>query len=204
MKTLLRIDASSRTQGSHSRKLADAFQEQWELNHPKGKVLHLDLVKLEIPHISDTIIKAFYTPESHLTSVQKKALEISDLLIGYLYESDELLISSPLYNLGVPSRLKALFDHAVRIGKTFMVDDGGNYIGLLNTKVAHLALVKGSYFSGTPMASKDYQEPYLEAILNYMGIEVKHIFSLEGTSYSNDVQENFNKLSEQIKASFKN
>ncbi|WP_074408961.1 MULTISPECIES: FMN-dependent NADH-azoreductase [Aquimarina] len=204
MKTLLRIDASSRTQGSHSRELADYLETKWRTLYPSGKVIYRDLVTSVIPHIHNTTIQGFYTPKERMSQEFFAATALSDELIKELNGVDEILISSPLYNLNIPSNLKAYIDHVVRIDHTFGIHKDGSYHGLLKDKKAYLALVKGGTYVGTAMQAYDFQEPYLKAILHHMGIMVKNIFSLEGTSKADILQHNITNIHKQIDTIFKN
>jgi FMN-dependent NADH-azoreductase len=43
MSSLLRIDAGSRFNGSHSRVLADAFEAAWSVRFPEGTIVGRDL-----------------------------------------------------------------------------------------------------------------------------------------------------------------
>ncbi|NER82089.1 MAG: hypothetical protein F6K42_21520 [Leptolyngbya sp. SIO1D8] len=124
MKTLLRIDASVRIEGSNTRTLTDYFQSQWLNANPGGSVIRRSLDSDPIPHISNETIKAFQP-----SNKQASRRSISDTLIDELQKADHLLIGSPLYNLTLPSTLKAYFDHVVRSGFTFEVRDG-TYQGL--------------------------------------------------------------------------
>ena len=202
MKTLLRIDCSSRTTGSHSRALADYFEENWKAVNIKGTVIYRDLTKKELPHIQNSTIEGFYTPVENRSSKHKDALELSDELIAELKQADDILISSPLYNLNVPSNLKAYFDQTVRIGHTFGIDENG-YYGLLKNKTAYIITVKGGIYKGTFMEQYDFQEPYLRAILGHMGIEDHKLFSLEGTSDSNVIAQNKHLIEHTIDQHFK-
>lgn len=148
MKTLLRIDSSSRTQGSHSRELADYLETKWRALYPSGKVIYRDLVTSVIPHIHNTTIQRFYTSKERMTEEVVAATALSDQLIKELSVADEILISSPLYNLNIPSNLKAYIDHIVRIDHTFGIHKDGSYYGLLKDKKAYLALVKGGTYYG--------------------------------------------------------
>ncbi len=203
MKILLRIDCSSRKDGSHSRKLADVFEKNWKLANENGKIIYRDLAVFEVPHISNDTIEAFYTPENNLTLKQKEALLISDEFISELYAADEILISSPLYNLNVPSSLKAYFDQVVRPNKTFSTKDNGTIVGMLAQKVAHLVLVKGGFYENTVLEPFDFQKPYLEAILQFIGISVRNVFSLEGTSTSEGNDKRFDSIQTKIQETFK-
>ena len=49
----------------------------------------------------------------------KKALAISDELIGELKSSDHIVLGTSLYNFSIPANLKAYIDHIVRVNVTF-------------------------------------------------------------------------------------
>jgi len=181
MKVLLRLDCSSRLEGSHSRELADYFEENWLANNSNGEVIKRDLVKTTIPHIQNRTIEGFYTPADSMGTALKEATALSNQLIEELELADEILIASPLYNLNIPSNLKAYLDHVVRIGYTFKVD-GEDYHGLLKNKTAHLITVKGGFFKDGPLEAMDFQDAYLPAILGFIGITRQNLFFLEGTT----------------------
>ena len=202
MKKLLRLDCSSRISGSHSRELADHFEEKWTIVNPDGIVIRRDLAKQQLPHIQSNTIEGFYTPVEHMTPESKKATALSDELITELKSANEILISSPLYNINVSSSLKAYLDQVVRIGHTFNINENG-YYGLLENKMAYLITVKGGVYKGTPMEQYDFQEPYLQAILGHMGIKTQGLFSLEGTSDSKIVEQNKHVVKNSIDQSFK-
>ncbi|AUP77939.1 FMN-dependent NADH-azoreductase [Flavivirga eckloniae] len=202
MKTLLRIDCSSRTEGSHSRTLANYFEESWKIANPNGTIIYRDLAKQDLPHIQNNTIEGFYTPIEHMSPEIKEATALSDELIEELKSADDILISSPLYNLNIPSNLKAYLDQVVRIGYTFNINENG-YYGLLEEKSAYLVTVKGGVYKGTFMEPYDFQEPYLRAILGHMGIKTQELFSLEGSSDQQTLKQNKVILENEINQSFK-
>ncbi|MBL4710397.1 MAG: NAD(P)H-dependent oxidoreductase [Flavobacteriales bacterium] len=202
MKKLLRLDCSSRISGSHSRELADYFEKRWISENPNGIVIRRDLAKEQLPHIQNNTIEGFYTPDKYITPEIKEATALSDQLISELKSVDEILINSPLYNLNVPSNLKAYLDQTVRIGHTFNINESG-YYGLLENKIAYLITAKGGIYKGTPMEQFHFQEPYLRAILGHMGIKTQELFSLEGASDSEAIEHNKLRLRNNIDQSFK-
>lgn len=181
MKQLLRIDCSARITGSHSRELADYFEKKWTEANVDGTVIRRDLSRQQLPHIQNNTIEGFYTPVEQMNPESKKATALSDELITELKSSDEILISSPLYNLNIPSNLKAYLDQVVRIGHTFNINEKG-YYGLLENKTAHLITTKGGVYKGSPMEQYDFQAPYLQTILGHMGIKKQNSYALEGTT----------------------
>ncbi len=178
MRTLLRIDASARLQGSHSRSLANHFQSVWARIHPGGTVIQRDLAQAPPPHLNQTTIAAFGAETE-----TSDATALSDELIAELKSADDVLISSPLYNFGFPSTLKAYFDHVVRSGHTFTFDESGA-IGLLEDKSAYVVTSRGGTTS--PDRADDFQTAHLRAILGYVGILDVETVSLEGTAGSQE------------------
>ena len=177
MKTLLRIDASARRQGSYSRCLGDHFETCWRSVWPDGVVICCDLALDPPPHLTDETIRVFVGESS---AEGMTGADLSERLIQELRKADEDLICSPLYNFGMPSTLKAYLDHVVRFGYTFGRDENG-FHGLLNTKAAWLLTTQGGLARlGVP----DFQAPALGAVLRHMGITNIHHIALEGTVIS--------------------
>lgn len=170
MNTLLRIDSSLRTEGSYSRTLGDYFINQWKVRNPDGIILKRDLSTSPIPHMSQQTVDAFFSETPNPESIS-----LSDQLIDELYECDEILITCPMYNYGIPSSLKAYFDLVIRTKKTFA---GYNIPkGLLENKKASIISSMGGIASGilNPL------ESHLTQLLNHMGIVDISYFPLDGT-----------------------
>lgn len=175
MTTLLRIDASLRMVDSNSRQLGDDYQRRWLEAYPNGNTCRRDLAVEPIPHLSQKEFESFHTRGSN-ASIKTT---LSDELIQELLEIDHLLICTPLYNLTLPSTLKAYFDHVVRQGFTFDVLHN-ELVGLLTHKKATIITARGGI--STPDVTDDFQTPYLIEILRFMGITDIASVTLEGTS----------------------
>nr|WP_299074318.1 NAD(P)H-dependent oxidoreductase [uncultured Allomuricauda sp.] len=202
MKTLLRIDCSPRISGSHSRALANYFEEKWKQKHPDGVVICRDLMKSDLPHLQNSTIQGFYTPTESFSEETKRATILSDELIMELMQANELLISYPMYNFNIPSNLKAYIDQIVRINYTFGINDSG-YYGLLKGKKAFVISAKGGVYKDTHLEKYDFLEQYLEVLLGHIGIEIGSQFSLEGTSDNIVLEKNIKNMNEQIDAVLK-
>ena len=170
MPTLLQIDVSSRGDYSISRKLSTAFADAWQAKNPGGTVVRRDLTKTELTFVDmDWIAGAYSTPDQQ-TPEHKKALKISDELIGELLAADEIVLGTPMYNFAVPAALKAWIDHIVRVGKTFGRDEQG-YHGLVQGKKATFLIASGgSYSAGAPAEKYNQETPYLTGIFAFLGI----------------------------------
>lgn len=180
---LLRIDASARVEGSHSRRLGDAAETQLRARNPDWAIVRRDLAVSAPGHIASETIAAFFTPDDALTTADRKASAQSDALIDELKGAKAVLIAAPMYNFGVPSALKAWIDQIVRVRKTFAYEDGA-FSGLVSTPTAVLALAYGApgYEPGGPFASMNFLEPYLTALMGFIGIADTQVFRVQGTS----------------------
>lgn len=97
----------------------------------------------------------------------------SDRLIEELLWADRLVLGVPMYNLSVPSTLKAYIDNIVRINRTFTYDPASfTFEGLATNKKALVITPSAANFAlDTPMGSLNFCETYLRAILEFIGIE---------------------------------
>ena len=181
MKTLLRVDASARIEGSHSRMLADFFQHCWQEANPEGRVIHRDLALNPVPHLSGEEIIAFKD------KAENSKAALSNKLCAEVLKTDHILIDSPLYNLSLPSTLKAWLDHIARPGLTFDVVSG-KYVGLLNDTNATVVTTRDSIYK--PTICDDFQSDYLKAFFSMLGISNIHLVKVDGTSLRPEDREN--------------
>lgn len=183
MTTLLRIDSSSRTAASQSRALGDYFEKSWQTRDPGMRVVRRDLIAEPIPHIADRTIAGYYTPAEQFTPELRAATALSERLITELQSANVLLLTVPMYNFSIPSALKAWIDQIVRIGYTFSYD-GTNFGGLVKVKQAYVACAYGAsgYTNGGPFSPYNFLEPYLNALLGFLGIAEVQFFSVQATT----------------------
>ncbi len=179
---LLRIDASSRVEHSDSRKITDQFVIQWQKNNPEGMVTVRDIIQSPIPHIQQKTIEGFYTPQDQFNQELAEATLLSDTLIKELKETDILLISTPMYNFGVPSALKAWIDHIVRINATFGVSEEGAFYGIIENVKAYIITAAGAVYQSDEMKGFNFLQPYLQTVLGLIGITDVTFIPLEGTT----------------------
>jgi FMN-dependent NADH-azoreductase len=175
MPTLLHID-SSPLESSISRELTREFVKTWKAAHAEGIVIDRDLAANPAKPLDAQWIGAAYTPEAGRTPEQKEALAFSDELIGELQKADEYVIGVAMHNFSIPSVLKLWVDQIARNGKTFSYGEGGVQ-GLLQGKKATILVASGGVYElGTPAGAMNFIEPYLRAILGFIGItDVKFI-----------------------------
>ena len=180
MKKILNIISSVKGDDSYSIKLSNAVLEKIISIYPNSRIHTHDLSKSPFPHLEETAFTSFYTPQEKRTHEHKEALLHSDEAIKELMEADILVIGVPLYNFGIPSTLKAWIDHVARSGVTFRYTDGRPE-GLVKNKKVYLAIASGGVYSEGPMKSYDFTEPYLRAVLGFIGLTDITTFRVEGT-----------------------
>lgn len=171
MPRILHIHASPRTD-SYSLRLAKAFLGAFVERHPLFGCETLDLFDADLPPFDAPAATAKYglmygqPPQDGASQVWQRVGQI----IGHFKSADMHVISSPMWNFGIPYRLKQYFDILVQPGMTFSYSPATGYKGLVTGCPAVLLLARGgSYPSGTADARFDLQLPYLELILKFIG-----------------------------------
>jgi FMN-dependent NADH-azoreductase len=165
---LLRIDSSARA-SSVTRQLTSRFLDAWKAKHPHGGVIERDLSAISLPHITDDWLAAG-VPAFEQSAGLKKYLAISDALIEDPRAADTIVIGSPMNNITVSWPLKAWLDQIVRIGTTFGYDKNSPQGLVKGKRVVVVTSRGGTYSAGSPLASFDFQEPYLRRILAFIGL----------------------------------
>ena len=105
---LFRLDASIRTDGSHSREIADLVEEAWA----DGDVVtrrHVGTDPVPATAWGDVVSLA-WTPEDARTERQHEALALAGREVDALVAADGLLFAVPLYNFGVSQHFKSWVD----------------------------------------------------------------------------------------------
>ncbi len=167
---IMHVDASARTRGSHSRELSAYFIDALR---DLGSDIEIDRFDLAINpprHFGALETAAVSIAEADHTPEMRAAIEPSDAIAARVLAADALVIGTPIYNFGMPSTLKAFFDHVSRNGKTFLADAKGMQ-GLLGAKkAAVLSSAGGAYSDGEMFEGLDCLTPHIRAILGFMGL----------------------------------
>jgi FMN-dependent NADH-azoreductase len=176
MKTLLQIHTSIFSEGGQSSRLAKSFVSQWQAANPRATVLTRDLARDPVPHLSAERFQAFLAKPEERTLPQDADVAYSDTLIDELQRADVIVIGLPMYNFGVPSALKAYFDHIARSGRTFRYTANGPE-GLLKGKKAYVMATRGGLYAGTAL---DTETAYVRDFLRFIGIDDVEFIYAEG------------------------
>src|SRR5436190_610710 len=174
MKTLLHLNTSIYSDDGESSRLAARLVNAWRAANPGARVVKRDLAREPVPHITAERFQAFLAKPEARTPAQAAIVEYSDGLIGELKRADTIVIGLPLYNFGIPSTLKAYFDHVARAGESFRYTETGP-VGLLTGKKAYVVAARGGLYAGTPL---DTQSAYVRNFLGFLGItDVEFVYA---------------------------
>lgn len=167
MSNVLVINSSVLREASVSRTVVQKLLAQLVFQSPKRTVVERDLGTTPVPHLTDATVAGVRGVPTTDAELQARAL--SDELIGELRKVDIILIGAPMYNFGLPTGLRAWFDHILRAGETFAYSAAGPK-GLVEGKRAVVVVSRGGFYSEGPYKPFDFQEPYIRQLLGFIGI----------------------------------
>lgn len=184
MAKLLHIESSPRKDRSASIAVARAFLDEYRKTHTGDTAETLDLWKTELPSFDGDVINSKYVilhGKEH-TPEQKKAWGAVEKVIAQFKGADKYLFSLPMWNFGIPYKLKHFIDVIVQPTYTFSFSPAEGYKGLVTGKPAAVVYARGgAYPPGTPGEGFDLQKRYLELILGFIGFTDVRPILVEGT-----------------------
>jgi len=176
MSTLLQINASIHGENGQSSQLASQFVAAWRQNHPQTQIVQRDLASEPVPHLTAERFGAFLTLPQQRDAAQQAVAQYSENLIEEIKRADVIVLGLPMYNFGVPSQLKAYFDHIARAGLTFRYTAQGP-VGLLGGKKVYVFAARGGLYAGSPL---DTQTQYVRDFLRFVGVSDVEFVYAEG------------------------
>ena len=179
MANLLFVSSSLFGDGSQSRLIAGEFIDRWRQSHPRTTVVERELPADSIPHLSLAAFAASMTPADKRGIPERQAAVLADTLIDEVEAADVIVIAAPMYNFSIPSTLKAWIDHIARAGRTFRYGAAG-VEGLLKGRKVFIVTGRGGVYSDGPAKIMDFQEPYLRAMLGFLGLDDVTFIHVEG------------------------
>ncbi|MDN3379558.1 MULTISPECIES: NAD(P)H-dependent oxidoreductase [unclassified Pseudoalteromonas] len=198
MTTLLHIDASVRaakndnpSHDSISKNIAKCFTDNFAEHQAIDEYIYRDVGVNPPPFITQDWIGAVFTPENKKTAEQLQLLALSDTLIAEIAAADIIVISSPMYNYGMPAQLKAWFDQVVRINKTFDFDlSRGDFPlqPLLGGKTLVVITSTGEFGfeQGGIREHMSHLVPHLRTLSKYLGVSTIYEIASEYQEFADE------------------
>ncbi len=164
---------------SYSIKLGRAIVEKIIEKYPGSTLEEVNLVELNIPHLTPAVLRTFFVSEDQLTAEDKESIQFSDTMVRQLMAADIIVIGAPLYNFTIHTALKSWIDHITRAGITFGYGESGP-VGMVTGKKVYVATSSGGIYSDGPAKANDFVAPYLKAFLGFLGMTDLTVFRAEG------------------------
>ena len=183
---ILQIKSSVLNGNGQSSRLADQFVASLRDQHPGAELVERDLVADPVPHLDGARVGAFFAKPEERSAEQKAIVAYSDALIAELRRADVLVLGLPMYNFGVPSGLKAYFDHIARAGVTFRYTASGSE-GLLTGKRVVVFATRGGLHVGQ---ASDSQTGFIRTFLGFLGLTDVDFVYAEGLARGEEQRTN--------------
>lgn len=179
MTTLLYIEASPKREESRSSSVAAAFLSSFKKQNPNTAIDHLHLFEDTLPAFGREGATQKFANVMSLIMKGESLPAIGEWagvmeMIQRLNSADKVVISSPIWNFGMPYPLKHYLDIICQPGVTFTMNEQGEYIGLVTGKPLQLIISSGSeYPERFPQKSDGTKTDFMVAHL-------KHVFGMMG------------------------
>ncbi len=184
MAKLLYIEASPRKERSHSIQVAHAFIDTYKTANPEDEIETLDLWSIDLPSFDNNTINAKYAVLHGETHTQEEADAWKTIVTHAenFKSADKYLLSIPMWNFGIPYKLKHYIDVITQPGLTFSFTPEEGFSGLVNDKPATVIFSRGGeYAPGTPTEAFDFQKPSILGWLGFIGFTSINAQEIEPT-----------------------
>ena len=172
--------------------ISRAFLEAYRAINPDDEVETLDIWASDLPSFDGEALAAKYARLSgvSLTAGQETVWNRIRSLAAPFLAANKLLLAVPLWNFGIPYRLKHLIDLISQKDILFSFD-GNGFRGLLKARKAAIVYARGldhlSAASSTPAMDYYFQKPYMETWLRLIGITDISDIIVEKTLYGVEI-----------------
>ncbi len=194
MTKLLHIIASPRDVDSKSNALALAYIEAQRRADADLTVDTLDLWREPLPEFDGdrAAAKMTFFGVGELDGNRKTAWDEIVRITQRFIDADHYVFGVPMWNGGIPYRLKLYIDILTQPGLLFGFDPATGYSGLLKDKKATVFYTSGVYAKGVPAAfGLDFQSNYLNWWLNFIGVPEIETIRFQPTLLSADPEKGF-------------
>jgi len=172
MSKLIYIESSPRKDRSSSIKITNAFLDAYKKAHPHDEVDKLDLWSTQLPPCDGNTINAKYRILHGQEHTPEEATAWNEVVAIFdrFSRADKYVFSVPMWNFGIPYKLKHYIDVITQPGLSFSFSPQEGYKGLVTGKPAVVVYARGGeYSSNDTVAALDFQKPYVEMWLGFIG-----------------------------------
>lgn len=173
MTKLLNIIASPRGETSTSTQLAQTHIAALKQQDPTLEVDTLDLWQEDLIDFDGdkAAAKMTFFGVGDMDNTRQSAWDQVVAVTDRFMQADHYVFSVPMWNGGIPYKLKQYIDIITQPGLLFGFDPEKGYFGLLENKKASVFYTSGVYAPGVaPQYGSDFHSAYLDWWLNVVGI----------------------------------
>ena len=170
---LLVVKGSPRGASSKSGEVAAAYIAAYKAKNPSAVIDEIDLWQAPLPEFDGdrAAAKMSFFGEGSLEGARKTAWDEIVEITSRFASADDYLFTVPMWNGGIPYRLKLYIDIMTQPGLLFGFDPAAGYSGLLKNKRATTIYTSGVYAPGVPPAfGNDFHSTYFNDWLGFIGI----------------------------------
>ncbi|MBS0270946.1 MAG: NAD(P)H-dependent oxidoreductase, partial [Proteobacteria bacterium] len=170
---ILHINASARGEESQSLRVSKHLIAEIA-KRTSVDLDEIDLYDAELPQVGKDAVgaKMAILKRIEATPEQAEAWHSLKQIFDRFSAADVYVINTPLWNGGIPYRLKHYIDIVTQPGWSFKFDLQTGYSGLLQNKRAFVVQASGVYYAGIrPNFGSDHATPYLESWLSFIGVQ---------------------------------
>lgn len=167
------IEGSPRRERARSSALARAFLDALAAARPDTAITHLNVWEADLPAFDGDAVEARYAVLfGEAAQEQVASWDRVRALFTHVHAHDALVISTPMWNWGIPYRLKQLIDVITQPGLAFTASADG-VTGHFAGKPAVLLTSSALGYAGAT-AHLDHQVSYLKDWLGFIGVTEIH------------------------------
>jgi FMN-dependent NADH-azoreductase len=177
MPHVLHIEASPSGDSSHSTGVARELLNAYAKHNPESTIDTVDVWRTDLPPFDATMIAAKFAVlrTQEATSEQKDRWAQAVSISQAFNRADSYIFSLPMWNFGIPYRLKHYVDVVTLPGQNWSWSKTEGYKPLLRNKRAVLIYSSAGDYplaSALPGANADFQKPYMRQWLRFIGVDV--------------------------------
>ncbi len=183
MTRLLYIESSPRKMRSKSIRVAEAFLNRYSEKHASDEIVKIDLWNKDLPEFDGYTIDAKYQVmhgqgfDSSQAEAWRRVVELCDEFKA----ADKYVISLPMWNFGIPYKLKHYVDVITQPGQLFKHSPETGYVGLVTGKPMVVIYARGGAYGSDQSKGMDFQSSYMQLWLGFIGFTDIQSIKIEPT-----------------------
>lgn len=185
MKKILHIQSSPRSERSASIQIAETFLDEYRNENPDHIIETIDIWEEKLPEFNSETIASRYAilNDQAPSASQIQQWRRVEHIANHFKSADKYVFSLPMWNFGLPYKLKYYIDIIVQPGLAIAFERDKGFTGLITGKPAMLIFASGgSYQAGSGFERFDFQSTYLKHLLKLVGFQDISEISVEPTN----------------------